>query len=146
MYITRQQMAARFPGGDALLLQKCDDTKAASAWTPEAEAVCAAEIGAAGNTVDRYIASRYALPLAVVPPSVIDAVVTIAGYRIFLRAGLDAEKDKALIDDYKLTVKWLEQVGRGEILLPVPPPTAAPQKSAVKVAPRTQVFGDLEKY
>lgn len=142
-YLTRVQLEPKFPGGPALLLQTCDDTGDAGFWTSAATAVCDGQIERAENMVDSYLQGRYTVPLATVPPVILDAVAELAAWYLISRRGYNEDgPDKSVKITYDARIKWLEQVNRGKIDLGVSDP--APQ-SSVRVSAPPKTF-DLDKF
>jgi phage gp36-like protein len=66
--------------------------------------------------IDRYLASRYAVPLTTVPATITRAAAELARYFLFAAAGAVPEPIK---DRYTATVRWLEQIAKGALTLGV---------------------------
>lgn len=94
--------------------------------TPDT-AVIEAAIADAGNQIDGYLATKYALPLASVPPILRTWAVSIARYVLHRNGAPDY-----IVQDYKDAIAGLKDVARGLIALPVAVGETAP---AVTVGP-----------
>lgn len=69
---------------------------------------------AASEEADSYLATRYAVPLAVPPPEhLVQAVCDIARYRLYAGAA-----DQEVQNRYAQAVAWLKDVSAGRALLP----------------------------
>ena len=82
-----------------------------SGEVPDAEVIARA-IADAEAEIDGYLAARYALPLAVVPPILSRLAAELARY--FLR-GTNANESER--DRYGDVVRTLRAIGRGEMVL-----------------------------
>ncbi len=83
--------------------------------------VVAAALGDADNLIDGYLATRFALPLAAVPPIVRTWAVSIARH-VLHRNG----PPEHVVTDYKDAIAALKDVARGLIALPVAAGAAEP--------------------
>lgn len=109
-YATLQQLTDRF--GEQLLLNLTD-----RAQPPAGEIDAAVVTRALTDTdaaIDGYLAGRYALPLAQVPPRVVDLALTIAIYKLH-----PFEPDPKITRDYEQAMKALQAIGRGDERLPL---------------------------
>lgn len=109
-YASRQSLIDRY--GERLLLQVADraDPPAGSIDTDLVDAALAD----ADAVIDGYLAGRYALPLATVPPVLVPIAQAIAIYRLHVY-----EPEKKIGDEYKDAVADLLRISRGDIKLPV---------------------------
>jgi phage gp36-like protein len=64
--------------------------------------------------IDGYLAARYALPVADVPPLLADLAQAIAIYKLHRTA-----TDPKIEEDYKQALKTLEQIATGKVRLPI---------------------------
>lgn len=87
---------------------------------PDADVVAAA-LADADNVIDGYLATRYTLPLAAVPPVVRTWAVSIARHVLHRNGAPDH-----VAQDYKDAIAALKDVARGLIALPVGPGDAPP--------------------
>lgn len=78
--------------------------------------VIAAALTHADNTINGYLAVRYAIPLSVVPDLVRTWAVSIARYRLHR----DGAPDQ-VVRDYNAAIAALKDVARGQIDLPIDP-------------------------
>ncbi|GAB1477764.1 DUF1320 domain-containing protein [Paracoccaceae bacterium] len=103
---------------------------------PDPEVVAAA-LAEADNVIDGYVAAKYALPLAAVPPQVNTWAVSISRYRLHRNGAPDHVEQ-----DYKDAIAALKDVGRGLIALPVAAGAVAPAPSGntVMASHPSQVF------
>ena len=79
------------------------------------ESVATAALARAGDEADSYLAGRYAVPVAPVPPVLAAMVCDIARYRL---TGGEAQEADPITERYRLAVKWLERVASGAADLP----------------------------
>jgi phage gp36-like protein len=109
-YASRQGLIDRY--GERLLLQVADraDPPAGAIDTDLVDAALAD----ADAVIDGYLAGRYALPLATVPPVLVPIAQAIAIYRLHIY-----EPEKKIVDEYKDAVADLLRISRGDIKLPV---------------------------
>ena len=109
-YATSQQLVTRY--GDRLLLQVADRAD------PPAGAVNAAIVDQAladtDAVIDGYLAGRYVLPLASVPPLLPPIAQSIAIYKLHLY-----EPEKKIADEYQAAIADLVRIANGVIRLPV---------------------------
>ncbi len=91
--------------------------------------------------IDGYIAARYALPLLSVPPALKRICVDIAVYRLMnLRPLGDIEDARRRYED---AIRFLKDVVKHDVSLPLPEGTAAPDVSGVAFTPGTSVFTNV---
>lgn len=105
-YCTLQNMIDRF--GDEELIQLTDRDGAGAVD----ETVLDQAIADAGAEIDGWLAGRYPLPLAEVPPSLTLRACDMARY--FLYAAAPTELVQAR---YDAAVTWLKAVARGDVAL-----------------------------
>lgn len=93
------------------------DPTDAAAVQAALEAAPAAQRGLsdADAEIDGYLAGRYALPLATVPPVLERLACDIARYRLHERAPTEAVRQR-----YEDAVRVLEQIARGTVTLGLP--------------------------
>lgn len=109
-YATLQQMTDRF--GEQLLLQLTDRaTPPVGGIDP---AVVTRVLEDTDAVIDGHLAGRYALPLAAVPPRVVDLALTIAIYKLH-----PYEPDPKITRDYEQAMKALLAISRGDERLPL---------------------------
>lgn len=130
-YATLQDLIDRF--GDAELLALTDRAD------PPAGAVDAAVaqkgLDAAVAEIDGYLATRYALPLAVVPPLVRELACTIARYRLWKDG-----RPEAVRQDYEDASRQLRQIAEGTITLDTGTADAPTPTGGVKSVSAPRVF------
>lgn len=108
-YATQQQLVDRY--GERLIVQVSDRADP-PAGTIDA-AVVANALGQADAVIDGYLAGRYLLPLAAVPPLLEPIAQAIAIYK------LHTYSPEAKIDDeYKAAIADLVRIASGTIRLP----------------------------
>lgn len=131
-YVTLEQLTKRF--GERLLLQLTDRA------TPPADEIDSEivdqEIANTGAVIDGYLARRYALPLAEVPPMLGDLALAIAIYKLHPFA-----PDPKIERDYDQALKTLMQISKGDALLPLEgAEPASSGASGVEVVDRERPF------
>ena len=109
-YATAQQLEDKF--GTRLLVDLTDRADPSTGMI-DGDVVGRA-ITDAEATIDGYLAARYVLPLATVPPLVTDLALALAIYKLHTYS-----PDPKFTDDYKMAIRTLEQISRGMIRLPV---------------------------
>lgn len=100
--------------------------------------VITAALVAATGEIDGYVAAQYKLPLAEVPPQLVDLASDIARYRLYKTAVTDQVRQR-----YEDAVKTLEKISKGVIKLPIAPgATAEPAGRAgmVRIASEPRQF------
>lgn len=109
-YTSLSQLTDRF--GEQMLLGLTDRA------TPPSGVIDAAVVNRAladtDAVIDGYLAGRYVLPLAEVPPLVADLALAIAIYKLHTY-----EPDKKVDTDYRDALAMLDRIGRGAVRLPV---------------------------
>lgn len=106
MYGTKPDMIARY--GEEELIQLTDRVAAGvidDTVLDQARADAAAEI-------DGYLAGRYQLPLAEVPPSLVRVACEIARYHLYDDAVTDNVKDR-----YDNAVRFLRALAKGDVTM-----------------------------
>jgi phage gp36-like protein len=122
-YTTQDELLVRF-GADELLATADRDGDS----TIDADVVTAA-IAAAGDTIDSYIGTRYALPLATVPGALRKVAQDLARYELYT-----VEPLGIVVDKRDAAVAWLKDISAGRAALDVPaPPAADPAQSGSEV-------------
>lgn len=109
-YTTLQQLTDRF--GDRMLIQLTDRADPPDA-TIDAGVVDRALADTAA-VIDGYLAARYVLPLAAVPPLVADLALTIAIYKLHVYM-----PDPKIEADHREALRQLQQIATGTIRLPL---------------------------
>lgn len=109
-YITLDQLTDRY--GERLLIQ-ITDRAAPPAGTVDTAVVNRA-LADTDAVIDGYLAGRYALPLAEVPPLLTDLGQAIAIYKLHM-----FEPDPKIAQDYKDALASLDRIAKGVIRLPV---------------------------
>jgi phage gp36-like protein len=108
-YATLEQLSERF--GERMLLQLTDRS------TPPAGTIDSGIVDRAladnDAVIDGYVAGRYALPLAEVPPLLADLAQVIAIYKLHPFA-----PDPKIKDDYTDALKMLDRIASGTVRLP----------------------------
>jgi phage gp36-like protein len=108
-YATLEQLTTRY--GETLLLQLTDRASPpAGAIDPDVVGRAIADTDA---TIDGYLAGRYALPLAAVPPLLADLAAAIAIYKLH-----PFTPESKIADDYKAAIADLGRIASGTIRLP----------------------------
>lgn len=95
------------------LVEQLTDRATPPAGTVDA-AVVAAALADADAVIDGYLAARYILPLAGVPPLLTDLAGAIAIYKLHSFA-----PDPKIDQDYKDAIVALDRIARGIIRLPL---------------------------
>lgn len=110
MYCTQTQLVDRY--GTKMLTDLTDRA------VPRSGAIDAAvvtrAITDAGAEIDGYLATRYALPLAVIPPIINDLAQRVAIYKLHV-----VNVSQKIADDYKLALASLSNISKGVIKLDV---------------------------
>lgn len=108
-YATLDQLVARY--GERLLLQVADRAD------PPAGAIDAGTVGQVladtDALIDGYLAGRYVLPLASVPPQVPPIAQAIAIYRLHV-----FQPEQKIADEYQAAIADLVRIANGTIRLP----------------------------
>lgn len=77
-------------------------------------------LDSATEEIDSYLAAKYSLPLDTVPAALVPKCADIARYRLYKDAPPDVVTER-----YKAAIRWLENVAKGIIALPVDPAPAS---------------------
>lgn len=107
-YATKQDLISRF--GETELIQRTDRTNMPP--TTIDDAVVANALGDASSAIDGYLAARYTLPLASVPPRLVKVAADMARY--FLHGEAASDSVRAAYDD---AIAWLRDVSKGVVQL-----------------------------
>lgn len=127
MYCTQADIVARF--GEAELKQLTDRT---GTNTIDSTAVEAAIADAAAE-IDGYIATRYTLPLIVVPAIIKRIAVDVALYQLFMARRMGATEEVRY--RYTDARKLLENIAAGKVSLGVPSPLQSENDIVMTSAP-----------
>jgi phage gp36-like protein len=109
-YANRTDLARRFGEQEIASLEDPDNTGSVDAR------VSAEALDDATEEVNSYVAVRYALPLPTVPAPLSRACADVARFRMY--------KDRPTAEvkyRYERTIKWLEQLAAGKVLLTFEP-------------------------
>jgi phage gp36-like protein len=109
-YATQADMVDEF---GELELAQLTDRISASAIDAE---VLKQALDSATEEIDSYLAARYTVPLEMIPAALVPKCADIARYRLYKDAPPDV-----VIERYKMAIRWLENVAKGLIALPVTP-------------------------
>jgi phage gp36-like protein len=121
-YATQADLEERF-GADELTQL----TDRVNAGVPDASIVARA-LADADAEIDGYLASRYALPLAAVPPVLARIACDIARYRLWEDRA--SEEVRLRYEDAR---RLLESIARGQVSLGLPAISAAPALAEVSL-------------
>lgn len=114
VYATPDDMRARVPERE--LIERTDPTGSAVD-----DAVLARALAGAAEIIERYIGSRYTLPLPTPhPPGLVGVAVALARYTLY-----DYEPPEAVGKGRDEALTWLGRVGSGVIELAMPRQTPA---------------------
>jgi phage gp36-like protein len=119
-YITQQGLIER--GWERQLVQLTDKTNKPA--TTIDDTIVARHIVDAESMIDSYLAKRYVLPLAQVPPVLEKVAADLAIYFIH---GSSIDKDSAVATAYRGTMTWLSEVSKGTVTIEGATPTAPAQ-------------------
>ncbi|WP_054006439.1 gp436 family protein [Cypionkella psychrotolerans] len=108
-YATQANLTERF--GEAMLVNLTD--RAAVATGQIDPSVIARALTDADALIDGKLGTRYILPLATVPPLVIDIAMKLAIYSLHI-----TEPDKKITKDYDDALKLLAEIGSGAVRIP----------------------------
>lgn len=103
-YATQQDMVDRFGSDELINLTDRQHTGAI-----DSEVVSQALLDA-NSEIDAYLASRYELPLASAPQSLVRIACDIARYRLY-----DEQATETVSDRYKAAVRFLDAVAKGSV-------------------------------
>lgn len=115
-YATRQSMVQRYGEAEIASLEDPDNTGTND------EAVTALALTDATEEVDSYVAVRYTLPLVSIPAPLSRATCDVARYRLYKDRPTEEVKYR-----YERSIKWLEQLAAGKVLLTFAPALTATQ-------------------
>lgn len=113
-YTTQDELLVRFGPDELLAIADRDLDGVVDA------AVVTAAIAAAANTIDSYIGTRYALPLATVPGAIAKVAQDLARYELYT-----VEPLKIVTDRRDAAIAWLKDIAAGRAALDMPAPLAA---------------------
>lgn len=123
-YATAADMIARF--GTAELIRMT---------TPEGAAMEAIDTAAvdralveASDVIDSYLRTRYAVPLATVPPSIAGCACRLA--RHDLARGENREPTQQMVDARREDIAWLDRIAKGIVTLDGLAPPSVDQSGA----------------
>ena len=108
-YATQQQLAVRY--GDRLLLQVTDRADPPAGMVDAG--IVAQALADTDAMIDGYLAGRYVLPLAAVPPQLPPIAQAIAIYKLHVY-----EPEKKIADEYAAAIADLVRISNGVIRLP----------------------------
>jgi phage gp36-like protein len=86
-------------------------------------------IANASGVIDRMVGNVYDVPFSPAPPSVVSLCISIVCYRLFRRREVPDEKNK-FTEDYRLAMRMLEGVNKGEQFLDLSVQRDAPMVAA----------------
>ncbi|MEL6888374.1 MAG: DUF1320 domain-containing protein [Pseudomonadota bacterium] len=109
-YTDLQSLTDRF--GQRLLIELTDRADVATGVVDAA--VINAAIADTDALIDGYVARRYALPMATIPPLIQSLALDITIYKLHVYA--PSEK---IAEDYKAAMRALEAISTGSIRLPI---------------------------
>lgn len=109
-YATLDLLTDRF--GEQLLIQLTD--RAAPATGAVVAGVVDRALADTDAVIDGFLLGRYALPLADVPPLLVDLALAIAIYKLHIY-----QPEAKIEQDYKDALTTLDRIGRGVVKLPV---------------------------
>ncbi len=109
-YATRSDMVLRYGEAEIASLEDADNTGTGS------EEVTAQALTDAQEEADSYVAVRYAIPLQSAPAPLARATCDIARFRLYKDRPTEEVKYR-----YESSVKWLEQLAAGKVLLTFTP-------------------------
>jgi phage gp36-like protein len=130
-YATQQDLVDRF--GQTELVQLTD--KELPLTGAIVAAVAARALAAADARIDGYLAGRYALPLAAVPPAIVEAACDIARFRLYEDRA--TEHIQKLYDD---AVAYLVKLGTGKLSLTLAGGAPAPKGDGAQMESSSPVF------
>lgn len=109
-YANRTDLARRFGEQEIASLEDPDNTGSGDVH------VSAEALDDATEEVNSYVAVRYALPLPTVPAPLSRACCDVARFRLYKDRPTEEVKYR-----YERTIKWLEQLAAGKVLLTFEP-------------------------
>jgi phage gp36-like protein len=117
---------------DRVLIQLTDDDKTGEVNTDIVDEC----IAGAEDEVDGLMAGRYTVPFATAPGIITEACVVLACRRLYVRRGRLSETFKDVVDD---TVRQLEKIAEGKIILDMPAAVITNSASEAEVTAATRV-------
>jgi phage gp36-like protein len=120
MYATRADLAKRFGERETALLEDPDNSGVPSS------AVSISALADASDEADSYVSVRFTLPLPSIPQPLVRAVCDIARFRLYK----DRPTDEVTYR-YERTIKWLEQLATGKVMLTFAPALTPQQVDTV---------------
>lgn len=109
-YATLAQLTARF--GERMLIQLTDRADVPTGAIDET--IVEEQLRNTDATIDGYLAGKYRLPLAEVPPLLADLAQVIAIYKLH-----PFQADPKIEKDYDQALKTLLQISQGAVRLPL---------------------------
>lgn len=109
-YATRADLVRRFGEQEVASLEDPDNTGSGDAR------VSSEALDDASGELDSYVAVRYAIPLPSVPEPLVRACCDVARFRLYKDRPTEEVKYR-----YERSVKWLEQLAAGKVLLTFAP-------------------------
>lgn len=106
MYCAKQDMIDRYGAEELIQLTDRAGTGVID------DAVLNQAIADSGAEIDGYLATRYELPLTVVPPVLVRIACEIARYHLYDDAATDTVKDR-----YDNSVRFLRSLAKGDVSL-----------------------------
>jgi phage gp36-like protein len=136
-YATQADLEARFGTDELLALADRDRDGVADA------AVVAEALADADNLIDGYVGTRYALPLATVPPLLEQLACDIARYNLYAAHPTEAAKAR-----HDAAIATLKRIADGTVTLQVAGVAAATSGDSVQTSGPDRVFNktNLEGY
>lgn len=132
-YATPADLAARIPAEE--LVQLTDRSVPPSGLVDEA--VLGGALAYADALIDSLVGNRYAVPLAPVPPLVVDMACDLARHRLYVHA--PPEEVRARFEDAR---RWLHDVNAARADIPGAAPKSATSGSGlVQFPPTPRAFG-----
>lgn len=119
-YATRSDMTLRYGEAEIASLEDADNTGAGN------EEVTARALLDAQEEADSYVAVRYSTPLPSVPAPLARATCDIARFRLYKDRPTEEVKYR-----YERSVKWLEQLAAGKVLLTFIPTLTSAQAAEI---------------
>lgn len=134
-YATIQDMVSQFGGAEMIAITDRDNFGAID------EVVAEGALQRASDTINSYLAARFALPLQVVPTQLADACCDIARYKL---VGANASETDVVRLRYKDALKMLEQIRDGKLDVGLTAAGQAPaaESAGVRVSGPVRVFDD----
>lgn len=99
---------------------------------------CGVALADATATIDSYVRGRYAVPLSPVPREILAACCTLARYD--LARGEQKTPSAEMKEERSATVKWLEMIAGGKVLLDGASPNTASGIAGARTLDRARDF------